>query len=127
MMKKGLAVLGILVMLFAICACNQTGGEETTSTANLPTEVNAYGLVGPTGAGFVNMMEKSSLGQTAIKYNVNLVTAPDAIVSKLTTGEADIAAIPYRTGRSSATTTADSSAGPRIRWRGGRTSSSTAP
>ena len=94
MLKKSLAVLGILAMLFAVCACNQTGGEETTSTVNLPTEVNAYGLVGPTGAGFVNMMEKSSLGQTSMKYNVNLVTAPDAIVSKLTTGEADIAAIP---------------------------------
>ena len=76
-MKKLIAVLTLLVMVFAL------------SCAKAPAEpINVAALKGPTGMGISYMMDDTD------KYNVELQDAPDVVVGKFVSGEIDIAAVP---------------------------------
>ena len=76
-MKKLLAVLSLLVMVFAL-GCAKAPAEP----------INIAALKGPTGMGISYMMDDTK------KYNVELQDAPDVVVGKFVSGEIDIAAVP---------------------------------
>ncbi len=76
-MKKLLAILTLMVMVFAV-GCAKAPAEP----------VNVAALKGPTGMGISYMMDDTS------KYNVELQDAPDVVVGKFVNGEIDIAAVP---------------------------------
>ncbi|PKM40664.1 MAG: hypothetical protein CVV04_05580 [Firmicutes bacterium HGW-Firmicutes-9] len=76
-MKKLLAILTLIVMIFAV-GCAKAPAEP----------VNIAALKGPTGMGISYMMEDTE------KYNVELQDAPDVVVGKFVSGEIDIAAVP---------------------------------
>ena len=76
-MKKRIALLTLLVMVFAL-GCAKAPAEP----------VNIAALKGPTGMGISYMMDQTD------KYNVELQDAPDVVVGKFVSGEIDIAAVP---------------------------------
>ncbi len=81
-MKKLLAVLLVLVMIFSFAGCKAKTGE-----------VNIYVLSGPTGIGAVNLRADAEAGTTQNNYNFKMVDANDEIVAAISKGEADIAAV----------------------------------
>lgn len=56
--------------------------------------VNVAALIGPTGIGLVQMMDSQDKGEAKNNYNFILTGTPDDIVAKITSGQADIAAVP---------------------------------
>lgn len=78
MMKKILALA--LALCMALSLVTLASAEDTTSV---------YALMGPTGIGMVSLMEDH-----ADEYAFTLVGAPDAVVSAIASGDADIAAVP---------------------------------
>ena len=93
-MKKILSLLLVLVLMFTFCACGDKK-EDTNSATDTPkfAKANVYVLSGPTGIGAANLKSNADKSQTQGKYNVTVVAQPDEIVSKISNGEADIAAI----------------------------------
>ena len=94
-MKKLISLILAAMMLFSLTAC---GNTDTSSVASGTKDVdfaetNVYVLSGPTGIGAANLNDKADDGKTAVKYNVTVVAQPDEVVSKISNGEADIAAI----------------------------------
>jgi len=51
-------------------------------------------LKGPTGMGMVRLMEQSEKGETALNYTFEVLDSPDELVSKIISGEVDVAAVP---------------------------------
>lgn len=56
--------------------------------------VNIAALKGPTGIGMVQVMQQADAGETANDYAFTLAASPDEAVGLLTSGGADIAAVP---------------------------------
>ena len=81
-MKKFIAVLFSLLIVFTLCA--QPVTEETEAVT-----LNIAALKGPTAMGMVELMETSG-----DNYTFTLEGSPDAIVPQLAKGEIDIAAVP---------------------------------
>lgn len=74
-----------------------TLATETTAAAETSadkTEVRVAGLKGPTGIGMVSLMASSDAGTAANQYTFTMTGTPDDIVAMLSSGEADIAALP---------------------------------
>ncbi|MCC8073490.1 MAG: ABC transporter substrate-binding protein [Clostridiales bacterium] len=93
-MKKTLSILLAMVMIFSFAACSNNAQEETETTEAVDNvTVNAYVISGPTGIGAVNMMKDSDNGSLDTDYNFTVVSSPDEVVSKISNGEADIAAV----------------------------------
>ena len=105
-MKRLLTLMTTLALLTGVLAgCNGgTAASPSPSAAPSPTEsaqptggdrpaVNLALLVGPTGVGAAKLMADNDAGTTANAYNVTLPATNDEIVAKLTSGEADIAAV----------------------------------
>lgn len=57
-------------------------------------DVNLSMLAGPTSVGAINMVEESKNGESNFTINESVDGAPDALVPKLVSGEADLAIIP---------------------------------
>ncbi len=99
-MKK-IVCLGLcLVMLLFCAACAQPSApapeqpEQHAEPAPKEKEpVNVFVLTGPTGIGAVRMWSDADAGKGKEEYHFSAVAAPDEIVSKLSSGDADIAAI----------------------------------
>ncbi|PKM57754.1 MAG: hypothetical protein CVU98_04480 [Firmicutes bacterium HGW-Firmicutes-3] len=51
-------------------------------------------LKGPTGMGMVRLMNLSQKGETALDYTFEILDSPDELVSKIISGEVDVAAVP---------------------------------
>lgn len=93
-MKKVFSILMAAVMIFTLAACsNSTENDETTTNTVDNVTVNAYVINGPTGIGAVNMMNEADNGNLDMDYNFTVTSTPDEVVSKISTGEADIAAV----------------------------------
>ena len=96
-MKKILSLLLALALVFSFAACtNQSDVNSEPATSSKETQyvsTNVYVLSGPTGIGAANLKANADKAQTEGKYNVTVVAQPDEIVSKISNGEADIAAI----------------------------------
>lgn len=86
-MKRILSVLLVCLLAIGVCACGSQAPKAKT-------DVNVLVLTGPTGMGAVNLMEKAANGEGAENYKFTAVQAPDEIVSKISTKQADIAAVP---------------------------------
>ena len=84
MMKKLLALALALVTAFSVTAC---APKEKTA-------VNVYTIAGPTGVGMVKLMKDNEDQNTKNNYTFSVESSPEAVVSKIINGEADIAAVP---------------------------------
>lgn len=126
-MKKLIAILLTLAMLFSLAACanssntssttpssseetssvvSETSSEESSETSSEASsetsseetaekkDVNVYTLKGPTGMGMVQLMDNAAAGTAAHNYNFSLVGAPTEVVAAISSGDADIAAVP---------------------------------
>lgn len=82
-MKKAISLLlaALLVFVFAGCKTQE------------PVNTRVYVINGPTGIGAVNMMEDSFQKQTKGDYTFVTVNDPSDIVAKISTKQADIAAV----------------------------------
>jgi NitT/TauT family transport system substrate-binding protein len=92
-MKKFFSLFLAVVMIFAFAGCSSNGETETVPGVNAVLDVNAYVISGPTGIGAVNMMSESENSESLINYNFTVTSTPDEVVSKISNGEADIAAV----------------------------------
>ncbi len=95
-MKKILSLLLVAILALSFTACADKPTNNVSSSAPVAEEyadTNVYLLSGPTGIGGASLKDKAEKGETAVKYNVTVVAQPDEIVSKISNGEADIAAI----------------------------------
>ncbi len=94
-MKKILSLMLCFILVFSLAACG--GNANTESSAPNETvsyeETNVYVLSGPTGIGAANLKDLADKKETTGKYNITVVAQPDEVVSKISKGEADIAAI----------------------------------
>ncbi|MBE6835527.1 MAG: ABC transporter substrate-binding protein [Ruminococcaceae bacterium] len=97
-MKKTLSILLVVAMLLSFAACaaktNEPASTEAPTTAPAAkVDMNIYTISGPTGIGMVNMMALDEA--TALeKYHFTVAATPQEVVAKISTGEADIAAVP---------------------------------
>ena len=113
-MKKIISSLMLsLVLLLSISACGNSAkpsepaaepetvaepaaepSVEPASPASAEkTAVNVFVLTGPTGVGAVRLWNAAEQGEGLEDYRFTAVTAPTEIVSKISSGEADIAAV----------------------------------
>ena len=81
MMKKILVTALALMLLVSLAALAEK------------TDVNVFVLTGPTGIGAVNLWAAADAGEGLENYHLTAVTAPTEIVAKISSGEADIAAV----------------------------------
>jgi len=90
----GAAAEAIEITAESTSAPETTGiaAEATAATEKTPIRIAA--LKGPTGIGLVNMMAGQDAGTTLNDYSFSLSGSPDDIVAQLSSGEADIAALP---------------------------------
>lgn len=68
--------------------------EALSSAPAEKTTIKIATLKGPTGLGMLKLMSDNDAKATANSYEFTLVSAPDEIVSKISTGEIDVAAVP---------------------------------
>lgn len=78
-------------------ALSSEGSEEPSSTPTEKITIKIAAQKGPTGLGMVKLMQDSGEGNTANTYDVTIAASPDAAVSMLSSGEADVAAVPTNT------------------------------
>ncbi len=101
-LKKSLCLLLCVVMaLAALTGCSGTGDKNatkptattTTAAPAAKTALSVAGIQGPTGVGLANLMETGNTS-AAIDYTFNILSSPDEVVAKFSTGEANIASVP---------------------------------
>lgn len=105
-MKKATKLVSLLlalVLALSLAACGAQGGaaepqpadgQDQSQTAE-PTgaEVNLYVLSGPTGIGAMNLWAAADAGETKNTYHITMPGANDEVVSAISSGDADIAAV----------------------------------
>ena len=122
-MKKQISILLLLTLLLALSGCGsksvgiiggadgptqilvtdekQAEAESAQEAQETPaeevsrekTDINVFVLTGPTGIGAVNMWNQAEQGIGLENYHFSAVAAPTEIVAKISSGEADIAAV----------------------------------
>lgn len=96
-MKKIVSLVLALALVFTFAACGNTPADVSSDITSSETvkyaDTNVYVLSGPTGIGAANLKDKADKKETAVNYNIKVVAQPDEVVSKISNGEADIAAI----------------------------------
>ena len=102
--RKMALILSVAMVMFAAAGCVPAAPQSTSpdqgqsapqqSPAAEKTEIRVGTLKGPTGMGMAKLMEDAQGGQTANKYQFDILGAPEDMVGKVTTGEVDIAAVP---------------------------------
>lgn len=95
-MKKLLALVLSLAMIFSFAACGteNNGSNETPSDTYTPVDINIAGIKGPTAVGMVDLMQKQEDKTAANNYNFSVFGDPQELVGKISTGAVDIAALP---------------------------------
>jgi NitT/TauT family transport system substrate-binding protein len=79
----------------ASSAGNTSVSSATSSAAaKEKTTLKVAALKGPTGLGMLKLMSDNDAKTAANNYQFTIVTAPDEIVSKISSGEIDVAAVP---------------------------------
>ena len=94
--------LAVALLALCLCGCGETGKTESNPASAEESSVQpaekesarVYGLIGPTGVGLVGLMKSQDDGTAKLDYTFSLESAPDSVVAKITSGEADIAAVP---------------------------------
>ena len=100
-MKKILALALVLVLIIAAFAgCGKKGKGNEVDNGKVSEEglhgghIRVTAIAGPTGVGMVNLMQNSADEKTTNTYEFNVVSEPTQAVAAITSGEADIAAVP---------------------------------
>lgn len=113
-MKKLLALLLTLSLVFAFAACGGTpaatdgtsapateptteAAEATTAATEAPLVPASYSVVtlkGPTGMGLASLMDKAAKGETENTYTFTLAGDPTAVSASVIKGEVDVACVP---------------------------------
>lgn len=113
-MKKLLALLLTLSLVFAFAACGGTpvstdgtsapvteptteASEATSAATEAPLVPASYSLValkGPTGMGLASLMDKAEKGETENTYTFTLAGDPTAVSASVIKGEVDVACVP---------------------------------
>ena len=115
MKKRTITLITAFILVLALLfGCSTPAGQpsETATVSPLPsetaidvsaqpseapaqkTDVTVAALIGPTGMGLVGLMDDQDKGEAQNNYSFILSGTPDDIVAKITSGEADIAAVP---------------------------------
>ncbi|MDD3261861.1 MAG: PhnD/SsuA/transferrin family substrate-binding protein, partial [Oscillospiraceae bacterium] len=102
--NRFIALLLAAVLAVGAAGCGSSSGSSAASSAASAsaaasssvqkTTIKIDALKGPTGLGMVKLMQDAENAKSQNDYHFTLDTAPDAAVAKLTSGEADIAAMP---------------------------------
>lgn len=99
-MKRVLAFALILVLMVGVFAgCGKGKGNEVNNgkvseDGKKGGNVRITAIAGPTGVGMVNLMQNSADKKTTNSYTFDVVSDPTQAVAAITSGEADIAAVP---------------------------------
>ena len=88
-MKKILAILLTLTLVFALAGC---GGNNTPSY--VATDMSVACMTGPTGIGMVKLMADNDAKLTANNYTFTVASAAPDITGKFLKGEINIASVP---------------------------------
>lgn len=93
--------LTLIVIAFAACGKGNENPSESQSEISTDNVVNApklkirfATLKGPTGIGAVELMKANQDGTSYHQYDFQVLNAPDAAVAAMTSGQADVAAVP---------------------------------
>lgn len=97
--RAGCLLCGLLMAGAALTGCSKedkTPSDESSSAgaADEAIDIRMAVIKGPTGVGAVNLWANQDDGDARNRYTFETVTAPDAAVSKIASGEVDIAALP---------------------------------
>lgn len=99
-MKK-ISLFSVLCVLLTAAlllnGCSSAPSDSSQAGSSQPEEpisLRLYAIKGPTGVGMVNLAAENDLGHTANSYDFQVAASPDQVVGKLSSGEADIAAVP---------------------------------
>ncbi len=95
--KRIVSVMLVLSMLLALAACGSKKPKEEEPTLTVPEKsktINIAALKGPTGMGISKLADDAKKGETKNKYNITLVSAPEEIVSMVSSGKVDMAMCP---------------------------------
>lgn len=108
---KWFRLLLAVLVLFSLSACGSGASTTQTSSASKATEtasssasqttqtsasketVNVAVLSGPTGVGAAKLMSDSDAGSASENYKFSVFASNDEVVSALTSGEVDVAAV----------------------------------
>ena len=97
--KKMVLLLCLVFAITAVAGCgNRTAPDYSQAQAPAAqaerAKVRVATLMGPTGMGMVELMDKNELGKTALDYEFLVMGSPDDLVGKILSGEVDVAAVP---------------------------------
>ena len=81
----------------SVPASSSKGSEDPSSSPKETITIKIAAQKGPTGLGMVKLMQDSEEGSTVNTYDVTIASSPDAAVSMISSGEADVAALPTNT------------------------------
>ncbi len=100
-MKKLLAlVLALLLVVTAFAGCSSAPQENfalsdnANATPAVKTAVRVCGIKGPTGVGLANLWKAQEAGTASNNYSFELVSVPQDAGTRVTSNQADIAAVP---------------------------------
>lgn len=89
-MKRQIGIFPALAVLLVLSACSPAGGGMDGAA---PARVNIFVLTGPTGIGAVHLWNEAEQDGGPGNYRFTAASSPDAVVAKISSGEADIAAL----------------------------------
>lgn len=109
--KRVAAFIFAAIMVVSTSACSSSGtgssgsnissaasskesAAPASSSAATKTVIRIAGLKGPTGLSMVKLMSDSKAGTASENDQFTLVSSPDEIVAKISSGEVDVAAVP---------------------------------
>ena len=96
-------VIAVLLIASAMTGCTNSSGTKSTAPASSVVSseaakekatIKVAALKGPTGLGMLKLMSDNDAKTAANNYQFSLVSAPDEIVAKISSGEIDVAAAP---------------------------------
>lgn len=93
-MKHKRMVIAVLMALALLVTAGCTSTTPAPTQSAQKVTINVATLKGPTGIGMVKLWDDDKNGITQNDYNFTFAGAPDEVVSMLTSGDADIAAVP---------------------------------
>ncbi len=98
-MKKLLAILLTLTLVFSLAACSNNNTSSTPSDVEsepqyTPVDMSVAYMTGPTGIGMAKLNADSDAKLTANNYTFTVAAAATDILPKFIKGEIDIASVP---------------------------------
>lgn len=93
------------ILICSVAGCSSSGGasspasvqsvsQSVTKEAAKKATIRVAGLKGPTGLSMVKLMSDSKAGTASEDDRFSIVSSPDEIVAKISSGEVDVAAVP---------------------------------